>query len=300
MQRCRIILMTIFFTVFFGSTAFAELPSDYQLLSNAQKQDVLWTNITKSNELDPLPEMGKGGFWDAWAKLKGLFHLAPSFDHESDEMPEGRQKIIHANGSVGKMVFVPATGHPFTGIYESGDIGFARLSLAVAPSDTSFVPGMAIKFLIQNHASLNLQVMNALDGQGADWNFFAKDFSNKIEHPTGWVLKAIEKIFAWTRSPANDLPVSHLASWNGLGEEILDPISPEQLYFRPSESVNTLIDPSTRKDFRLSLGQIPYGSLYEVYGDYQGKQYHIGSLMLESKLLASHYGDEELFFQHQR
>jgi len=42
------------------------------------------------------------------------------------------------------------------------------------------------------------------------------------------------------------------------------------------------------------------GPIYEVYGEYQGTEYHIGTLMLESALLASNYGDKKLFFQHQR
>ena len=49
-----------------------------------------------------------------------------------------------------------------------------------------------------------------------------------------------------------------------------------------------------------SLLKIPMGPLYEVYGLSNGIEYHIGTLMLESTLFASHYGDENLFFQHHR
>jgi hypothetical protein len=293
-------MISILFGLGLSANVYATLPADYTDLSNEQKQDVLWRNVEMSHQQNPLPEMGKGGFWDAWEKLKGLFKLAPSFDHDSDEMPEGRTKIIHATGSVARVSFVPASGHPFTGIYSTGDVGLARLSLAVAPSDTSFVPGMALKFFVPNHASVNLHVMNALDGQGADWNYFAMPFSNKIEHPSGWVLRAIEKIFEWTRKPANDLPVSHLASWDNDGHEVLHPVYPERLYFKPSESVAGLIPSDSREDFRLSLESVPYGPLYEVYGEFKGLEYHIGTLMLDSNILASAYGDKTVFFQHQR
>lgn len=298
-MRC-IRFLFISFLCTLGMAAYADLPPDYEQLSNEQKQEALWTNVTYSHHKNPLPEMSKGGFWEAWEKLKGLFNLGPSFDHESDEMPTGRKKILHPNGSVGKVVFTPVSGHPFTGIYATGDVGIARLSTGVAPTDKSFVPGMALKFFIPQHASVNLHVMNSLNGQDADWNFFAKTFSNKIEHPTGWVLKAIEKLFEWTRKPANDLPVSHLADWDNEGHHVLSPVAPERLYFKPAESVVGIIDPNSREDFRLSLNQIPYGPMYEVYGEYKGVEYHVGTLSLESELLASEYGDKELFFQHQR
>ena len=278
----------------------AKLPEQYDTLPNEQKQDALWDEINKSHLGNPLPVLNNGGFWEALEKLKGLFNLSPTFDHFGDEVPNGRVKILHPNGAVGKIYFKPATGHPFTGIYQTGGIGLARLSLATAPSDTAFIPGMAVKILILNHPSLNLHVMNSLEGQGDNWNFFAKDFSNQIAHPNTWTLKAIEKIFEWTRSPANDLPLDHLAYWNDQGAAIAQPVAPERLYFRPSESVKNVTPASSREDFRASLAQINVGSLYDVYGEYKGTEYYVGTLMLESTLLASEYGDKQLFFQHQR
>lgn len=209
-------------------------------------------------------------------------------------------KIIHANGSVGKISFVPAPNHPFTGIYQTGAIGVARLSLATPPADDTYIPGMGIKFLISQNPSVNLQVMNLLEGQKDNWNFFAKDFSNQIPHPSTWTLSAIEKIFEWTRTPANNLPLWHLAAWTSEGRIHGIPVYPERLYFRPSSSVSTIIAENSREDFRESLLKIPAGPLYEVYAEYRNKEYHVGTLVLESNLLASNYGDKNLFFQHQR
>ncbi len=300
MKKLRIIFIVAITSLLFNNNAIAELPENYQQLGSEQKQVILWNNIDTSHKQSPLPELKQGGFWDALKKLKGLFSLAPSFDYINDEMPENRSKIIHANGSSGKISFIAAAGQPFTGIYQTGAIGLARLSLAATPSDTSYTPGMAIKFLLPQHQSLNLHVMNALEGQGEDWNFFAKEFSNKISHPTSWVLTAVEKIFAWTRSPANDLPVDHISAWNNQGQKIAKITAPESLYFKPSINVRNLIYSKSRKDFRISLLDIPVGPLYEVYGLLKGTEYHIGTLMLDSKLFASDYGDQELFFQHQR
>lgn len=278
----------------------AQLPSNYQELSAVEKQDLLWSEIVKSNEENSLPDITPTSFQSVLEKLKGFFNLSPTFDHESDELPEGRVKILHPNGSVGKIALIPTNAHPFTGIYKSGAIGFARLSLGMPASVTSYVPGMAIKFLIDKHPSLNLHVMNALEGQEWNWNFFAKPFSNKIAHPSSWVLLAIEVIFQWTHDPANELPLWRLAAVDQNGEATGIPVYPEQIYFIPAAEVNDLIPEHSREDFRISLSQVAFGPLYEVYGVYQGKEHHIGTLMLESKLLASLYGDKVMFFQHQR
>ncbi|KTC80587.1 hypothetical protein [Legionella cherrii] len=288
----------IYFFMSFG--LYAQLPCYYQELTADEKRDLLWAEITSSHEEDPLPQLTGNSFNEVLEKLKGLFNLSPTFDTASDEIPEGRVKIIHANGSVGKIALVPSPDHPFTGIYQTGAIGIARLSLATPPADDSYIPGMAIKFLITGHPSLNLQVMNLLEGQKGNWNYFAKDFSNQIPHPASWTLSAIEKIFEWTRDPANNLPLWHLAAWTSDGKFDGIPVYPERLYFRPTSLVKDLIPENSREDFRISFAEVPMGPIYEVYGEYQGIEYRIGTLILESPLLASNYGDKKLFFQHQR
>ncbi|KTD43404.1 hypothetical protein [Legionella quateirensis] len=300
MHSCFRLIISIFLCFILNSALYAQLPPDYQNLLAEEKQDLLWHEIALSHELEPLPSFSGNSFSEILEKLNGLFNLKPTFDYTSDELPEGRVKIIHANGSVGKVAFIPAAYHPFTGIYQTGGIGVARLSLATAPSDDSYVPGMAIKFLISQNASVNLQVMNLLEGQKGNWNYFAKDFSNQIPHPTSWTLKAIEKIFEWTREPANNLPLWHLAAWTIDGRYQGIPVYPERIYFKPTSMVKNIIPENSREDFRVSLLKVPFGPIYEVYGDYNGKEYHIGTLMLESSLLASNYGDKKLFFQHQR
>lgn len=205
-----------FFVALFliNSISFAQLPYNYQELSAEEKQDLLWSNVTKSHGVVPLPKLNENSFKQLLITIKGFFNLSPSFDHEGDELPEGRAKVLHSNGSVGKITFIPTNDHPFTGIYRTGAMGLARLSLAMPASNTTFVPGMAVKFLIDNHPSLNIHAINSLEGQGGNWNFFANNFSNKIEHPTGKILRAIELIFQWTHDPANELSLWRLAAWN--------------------------------------------------------------------------------------
>ena len=299
-MRSPSILVISSLLLFMSFAVSAELPADYQDLSAQQKRDLIWDEVSKSHQEDPLPPFSGSGFQDVLSKLKGLFNLSPTFDYSSDELPQGRVKIIHATGSVAKVSFIPAVNHPFTGIYQTGGIGLARLSLATPPADNTYIPGMAIKIFVSQHPSINLHVMNLLEGQQGNWNYFAKDFSNQIPHPTSWTLSAIEKIFAWTRDPANNLPLWHLAAWTSDGRFNNIPVYPERLYFRPTALVKELIPEQSREDFRLSFLQVPEGPMYEVYGEYQGIEYHVGTLILESTLLASNYGDKNLFFQHQR
>lgn len=300
--RNRNLTALLFIIVFFilGHVAFAALPSYYQELSATEKQNLLWNNILASNAEHGQPSTTQNGWGAALKKIKAFFTLKTTFDHENDEIHHGRIKIIHANGSVAKIKFNPSSNHPFTGIFQTGGMGLARLSLAVNPEQSGYVPGLAIKFLIDNQPSLNIVAMNSLEGQGEDWNFFAKNFTTTIAHAQSFTVKILEQVFKWTHNPANDLPVSHLAEIETNGDLVAEPVSPRMLTLVPAKTVQTQINLQSRTDFRTSLSAIPAGTLYEVYGNLNGVEYHIGSLVLDSPLVASEYGDRELFFQHKR
>lgn len=80
-------IRAVFLLVCFN--AYAQLPANYQSLSAQEKQDLLWGEISKSHEEEPLPPFTGNSFNEVLAKLKGLFNLGPSFDHISDELPAG-------------------------------------------------------------------------------------------------------------------------------------------------------------------------------------------------------------------
>ena len=161
---------------------------------------------------------------------------------------------------------------------------------------------MAVKFLIDGQASLNIVVMNSLEGQGSDKNFFARNFSNKIDPPKSRALWLLSKIFEFARKPANDLPISHLAQQHQDGARVPRPRSPKQLVLKPSAHITTFIPSDSQEDLRDSLRSIPAGTvLYEVYGlNENGRETYIGSLQTESEFISSRYGDKKLFFQHKR
>lgn len=229
------------------------------------------------------------------------FSLNKSFDHTSDEIPEGRVKFIHTYGVTSQVSFLSNKNHPFTGLYKTGSVGIARLSLAANPKKISYTPGMALKFFVKGHPSLNIVVMNSLNGQDNNWNFFAHDFSNKIPSPSGFMLRILMKIFQLARKPANDLPVDHLAKINLDGSIVDSPYTPESLVLKPLPHVYALISPDSRKDFREHLEKLKPGTvLYNVYGLKNGREIKIGKLQTTSSMISSKYADKVLFFQHKR
>lgn len=87
----------------------------------------------------------------------------------------------------------------------------------------------------------------------------------------------------------------------------MQPVFPWSLRFKPTGNINF---PASKmkgsKDFRKELATIPAGSvLYDVYAMNQpaelgGKETLIGSIVLKTVLTTSNWGDEHMYFRHQR
>ena len=278
------------------------MPDDYQSRTASDKMSYLWQRVVEEAWPSLPPYSGRG--WGSLLRSFGsFFHLKKTFDHTSDELPEGRVKIIHTYGSVVQLALKPEPGHPFTGLYKKGGMALARLSLAANPDKIGFIPGMALKFLIDAKPSRNIMVMNSLEGQGDNRNFFAKVFSNAIPAPSffSFNLWVLFKIFSTVSNPANIIPVQSLASVHQDGSIPERIQSPTRLNLKPSEEVEKVFDGSPEKDLRVSLTNIPKGTiLYELFGILQGKEYKIGELRTASEFVNSSYGDKKLFFQHPR
>jgi hypothetical protein len=196
------------------------------------------------------------------------------------------------------MRLVTVANSPFTGIYGSGGMGLIRFAMTADPN-SGYIQAMALKFLVDGHPSVNLHLMNNLDGQGDNWNFFAGPFSNKLPHPTQKAIVILEKIFEQVKTPANELTVEHLAKINTAGTTDEQFQAPEQLFFEPDLSLQHVIDPKSREDFRETLkAVVPQGEIGQLYGLVGDQKVLIGSIYIDSQLVASQYGDEVLFFQH--
>ncbi len=241
--------------------------------------------------------------------------LGQTFTHVSDELPEGRPKLLHTYGSTALIEFqVDPRSSSYTGLFQTGGIGLIRLSLAKQPdsSDDNYIPGFAMKLLVDGKASINFHVMNSLEGQGKDRNYFARTFTNIVEPPKSGLLKFLSWFFSnavqalsdeSAEKPENEmtLPLVEAASIQANGTAVSGVIYPRRIIFTPNPKVAIASD--SEKDFRIEFENIAEGTvLYEVSvkKDEDSNAEPIGRIVTRSKFIASKYGDQKLFFQHMK
>lgn len=279
-------------------------------VSAESKEQALWQQIVDSH-YDEMPEFGSTSLWDGIHLMEPAF-LSKAFSHEGDIMPEGRTKIIHAHGSTALVRFVALPSSPFTGLWgEGAPFGMMRVSLAVAPTgDTppNLVPGLALKFFVDNHPSVNVMAMPSLEGQDEP-NVFAWPYTTDVAKPS-WSFKLwlLENRFASALSYVGQedgnprsLSLDHLAQWNVKGHEVTNPTAPFSVLLVPSKELHELIQPSCASDFRRCLDNKGEGLLlFEVFAAHESlnKATLIGHIIAKSNFLASRFGDETLFFKH--
>ena len=285
----------------------AKLPANYVEQPASIKRDILWENIKRQPySLSDLPSENPGAL--ELLQLLATPFLKVSFTHSQDEMPVGRKKLIHTYGSSAKVRLEVEASSPFTGLFESGGTGIARLSLATHSGD--FTPGIGLKILVDGKPSKNFQVMYSLDGQGKNRNFFANTMTNIVAPPRAIPLKILANAFALalkflSNAPENErtLPLQEAASVTASGATVESPVVPYQILFKPEPAIQTAMSREAPSDLRVQLSHLVEGSsLYAVWlkESSESAPVYIGRLILESPFIASAYEDESLFFQHQR
>lgn len=329
-MRNIFITKAIIFLIFLNlqTSLFADgLPEDYQSKTSDVKVKLLWQEILATEYKEgKLPKLDGNGFEvfvkpatdflnNDPSKLNSL-NLAPTFDHESDELPVGRLKAIHTFGSVALATFTPndeLTAPAISGLLENFNENILiRLSLAGDPKLAGFTPGMAIKFLVDKQPSRNIMVMPKLEGQEEDTNFFKFSFSNDVpkpfvdaefnlkDLPKKALFAIIEEYFAFFHKRPRHLAIDFLTDINQKGEAINreSVLTPFILEFRPQYNE---ISSSSTNDFRTDLANIKKETtLFKVYAKNSRTEsgIYIGDLKTRSRFVSSSYGDKVLFFQH--
>lgn len=285
-----------------------------QSRSACQKADALWDDkIMPSVYGADRPALDAPGIGDLLRLAQASFTVK-ALTTDGDALEHGRRKLVHAFGSVARVRLVanPAANSAYTGIFRSGaGCAIARLSVATKPTDSRFVPGLALKFFIDGeHPSVNLLVMASIDGQTGH-DYFQQTFSNIIPPADSFATRLIAGFFknAAERFGAKDpnpghLTVAHLADIETDGAAVAAPRAPHRLRFTPRPAASARFAGTTvADDFRTTLAGFPAGEvLYDVYASDAGETAEqgelLGQLVLESRIVASRYGDEELYFQH--
>jgi hypothetical protein len=270
------------------------------------KLDELWQKI-EASAYTALPGIDFGGWQTILNVLTtpaSLLTLDKTFTHKGDELPVVHRKWVHPFGTVAKVAFRSAGGHPYTGIFaEAEALGLARLSLAGAPALIGFTPGLALKFPIARAPSVNVLAMHALTSQGADHNIFTNPFSNtlpktpfSLTSPATWAIAALNAVFGSVSADPRHLPVDELAAKSTHGMLAEHPVAPHTLTLTPTRAAHDAVA-AAPGDFRVALAGLAPGTvLYDVSGDGTA----LGTLTLESAFVASSFGDEQLFFRHTR
>ncbi|OWA53595.1 hypothetical protein BV898_18016 [Hypsibius exemplaris] len=297
------------------SLTVAVLPADYESRSAQAKQEVLWTQIqAEPHDPNSFPV-------EAPSKLQSALlvvptHLRHAFTHVSDEMIEGRVKLLHTYGICAKAHLVMVPDSRYTGIFRTGVTGIVRPSIAKL-SPTNFIPGMGFKALLDGKPSVNFHTLFSLDGQGANRNYFHNNMSSVISPPSSFAVALASKFFEMalillpggaSKRPedSNTMTVYEHASVERSGATV--PASavtaPYKIDFVPNKDLG--YSESDSADFRTRIGAIAPGTrLYTMvaYGNKadadarQGGEI-IGSMVTDSAFLASKYCDEKLHFKH--
>lgn len=267
----------------------------YEEMSAAQKQSILLSKVN---------DQSSGSFPGKLGVLTGIIgeSVMTTFDSNSDTFPAERTKYIHSVGVTGGISFISSGDHQYAGLFQGAEHGVVRFSSAKEPaSGDGFTPGMGVKFLRDGRKSANFVSMWTLDGQPCEErNFFQHDWSNHVDLTDNFGLKLIsQKFWQASRCPIK-VGLSDMAS-DADDVPAARGSFPFQLVFKPV--ISSDCDCTNYDSCLMNLANIPVGTkMFDVealaYPDAAAQR--IGEITLTSALQRSRWGDEVLFFQHQR
>eukprot|EP00656_Telonema_subtile_P029374 TRINITY_DN3251_c0_g1_i9.p1 TRINITY_DN3251_c0_g1~~TRINITY_DN3251_c0_g1_i9.p1 ORF type:complete len:450 (+),score=132.35 TRINITY_DN3251_c0_g1_i9:102-1451(+) len=285
-------------------------------LTAAQKAAKMWTLIKNS---EYKASWSSKQYPDGWYSLSlaKLFteSMDEPFDRFADNLPAGRERLIHSFGSVAQVKLTAAKNNTFTGLFEGADHGVIRLSLAANPAFAGFTPGFGLKFFRDGQPSGNIISMYALSGQGSDYNFFKHSFKNHVPSNVTGALTALAGAFAKGALNPTKIAVDGFSAADQRGKTATQPKFPEMVYWKPNKALTGRFK-AAKHEFRADLATIAPGTmLYEVFAVDHGEclcsgepcadfstcnTTKIGELSTSSGFVASKWGDDNIFFQHYR
>ena len=109
-----------------------------------------------------------------------------TFDHEGDEMPLNRLKILHPTGIISQFRFVSNNKHPFTGSLKGTEHGIFRISeVGAAKRGETASTSAGFKFFRDGVASGNMFTLHAFEGHET-YNFLREDihYNTHVDIPT--------------------------------------------------------------------------------------------------------------------
>lgn len=278
------------------------LPSDYESRPAKDKLGLLWEQIAADPyPEDDMPRRVPGG-WER-RKLFSVDFNRASFEHVGDEMPEGRPKLVHTYGTAAPITMHVDDARGYTGMFADGGAAIIRFSDASGGGKS---PSLAIKFGVDGKPSLNYLALPYRRRDPEDRNPLTGVYANASPPPdavdtklVAWSFQRTANALGGKRLYAVYLPLHHLAGMRSDGTKVDDPNVPDRLELHgTAEAREAMTD---HKDWRRSLASLPAGTkLFELRIapkiDAEAEPY--GHVTLDEPFVASRYGDERLFFQH--
>jgi hypothetical protein len=272
-------------------------PDAYRLSSAKEKLDILWEAISES-PYETLPALSFS-LTASIRRLVDLPWLRKAFEAGLDVRPP-RTKAFHPLGTVAKIEFVADGLHDFTGLFSTGAVGLARLSLAL--NESAYAPSAAFKLCVDGQPSLSLLLDQSIDQQSSR-DFFERAPTNITLWPELFPLKAVWWLVDFWLSdiaPVMHQPLDSLAEVTATGQKVTTPRAPYQIHLYAPAEVH--FPPDAKEDFRILLMKIPPGTvLYRVFGRAakgDDRQVYLGYVRTSSKFVASEFGDRILALPH--
>lgn len=248
--------------------------------------------------------------WFDGADMMELFtqDMNLSFDHTGDTMPDGRTKMTHPRGVTFKVAFRPTATSPYTGIFRGAKHGIMRISETVRtnPEVPQTSPGFGVKFLRDGMDSADTVSMFSFDGQPS-FNYFANRWSIHLNEPLNECSReTIGKKLAETTDHIGAMSVMNWAFHKEDGTPEEEPRWPFILEFEPYDIYGWT--DTWQADFTDQLQTIRPGTvLFKVFAytcpihKLSGSRGDlIGRIVVTSPITLSLWGDQTLFFKHQR
>lgn len=260
----------------------------------------VWSNTTAAGVVNQSAPVKSAAA--TLAQILGESMITP-FSDQWEVLPDGRTKVIHGQGVVCKFDLNVVATSPFTGILAAGSqAGLIRLGSA-SSLDLQIFPGYGIKFMRSATRSADWVGLRAA-GPGGSFNFFNSSFSNHVSPPSA--LVALHK-FQQASDCIDMVGLSDACSHTQAGDAVPKPVFPFEILFEPTGAVRFADEKKTDAQLLGELAGIPVGTaLFNVLAyaspaeKKAGKKTRIGSMSTTSRCVQSLFGDNELFFRHQR
>jgi hypothetical protein len=280
---------------------------EYRLATAEQKRDMMWEAMVATPYDILPPNTFNFAIVMSYVKTLSRSWLQEAFtDHNenlSKDVRPPRTKSFSAYSAVAKVkVVIENTSQGYTGFFETGGIGIARLTIVM--DVRWYMPGMSIKFFVDRCPSESLMLGPSLDPQNPNKDYFAFAHTNRMPVPrrlpfapawssgfADWHMGAISDPLA------NEL--DNLALTNQQGERIGLYKTPYQIFLEPTPDVH--IDPDSDADFRMELGRFQTGTiLYNITAKEtkESEPVYLGYVQTESDLITSRFADRVFAQRH--